>query len=78
MANNERSHNADPCAYEIVGPGEYYVPIVLMYTTDQAKADAYFEKLLKDAPRMDQEGLKKVPYCMYEVARKVVRSMNNA
>lgn len=75
MGINERKFNSDAVAYEIIGPGEYYVPVVLLYTADKTIAEDYFTALCERAHLMDQKGMEAVPYCMYEVTRKPVRSL---
>lgn len=76
MGLNEKPFDDAPVRYKIVGPGEYYVPVVLLDTTDRQKAEDYFRELVADAANVDQEGLKKVPYCLYRCTQEPMQWLN--
>lgn len=75
MGNSEQEFKGGKTRYLIVGPGEYYVPRILMTTFDKEEANTRFDKLLASAPRMDQEGLRQVPYALYEETTTQLRQL---
>lgn len=62
--------------FEITGPGEYDVNVVLYRTADETKAKEYYDSLVERRHRVSKSGLLKNPYRLYKTSKELVSEMD--
>lgn len=77
MGMNETSFKENDY-YEVTGPGEYDVNIVLCSTRDEVKAREYYDSLVSRRHRVSKDGLMKNPYRLYKTTKQLLSEMSTA